>query len=208
MITQRVSILLSSGCLAALAGCAFSSGGFERDFRSEGRDPVLFDPSAENLPGVSIVEARDVDGIRGFNKLERWAKDGTGNSLFHYALYLKLDGRNTYELTYQAYWSTRNLSDPAMPAVDVRERGSFVVGGNSLMLYPEETKFTEKLGREVSQRTIPNEDREYAATLDGPHLHVAGPCASYQVEPICQYNLDVWYPLRSSRVEWPLPPLF
>lgn len=206
MITQRVPLVLL-GCLTGLASCAFSSGSFERDIAVEGREPVLFDPSAEKLPGVSIAEARDVEGIRGFTRLERRAEDGAGSPIFHYALYLKLDTRNTYELTYQAYWGTRNLSDPAMPAVDVRERGSFALAGSSLMLYPEETALTEKLGRELSQRTIPNEERAYAATLDGPHLHVAGPCASYQVEAICQHNLDVWYSLRASRIEWPLPPL-
>jgi hypothetical protein len=94
-----------------------------------------------------------------------------------------------------------------MHALDVRETGRFSLAGNTIRLDPNGTALTEKQAGRLSTQAIPDENRAYLAKLDGAYLNLAGPCARYQVEPICRQQRDVWYSLRLGEIDWPIPPL-
>lgn len=209
MITRKRPTLPWIACCLFLAGCAgyVAVGGRNADFRTTRPEPVIFDASRQTLPGAVITGASELGGIWGFGTPERWVRDVSGQPLFYYGLYLKLAPDNSYELTYQSYWNTRDMSSPAMHATDVRERGRFELSGGKLRLRPQTAELAEKQAGQLARRTIANESREYVAKLDGAYLNIAGPCATYQVEPVCQHNKDAWYSLRSSRIEWPIPAL-
>lgn len=194
---------------AGLVACSFLlDRGRYVESRTGRPAPIIFEETAE-LPGDAIAAPGELEGIWLFSTIEQGVRvdEGLAVPLLWYALFLKLDPDGRYELVYQAYWGTRNLSDPNMRAVDVRESGRFSLASNTLRIQPASTVLTERRSGRLATRTIAAEDRDYRAALDGAYLNIAGPCAAYQVEPICRQNRDVWYALRLGLIEWPVPPL-
>jgi len=178
------------------------------DPRTDRPAPMIFEKGSR-LPGRSDVGPAEAEGVWSFFRTEQRVPldEGEVAPFLYYALHLKLGPGDRYELVYQAYVNTRNLGDPRMRALDVRETGRFSLAAGTLQLEPNGTTLAEKhLGR-ITTQAIPDEHRRYEAALDGAWLNIAGPCARYQVEPICRDGRDLWYSLRASRLDWPLPPL-
>lgn len=162
------------------------------------------------LPGEAVTGSGEVDGIWGMSATENSVRVDEGGPVvpvLYYALYLKIESNGTYELAYQAYWGSRDSSDPNMRAIDVREAGRASFANNRLRLEPQTTTAAERRPGSEITGAIDNEPREYRVALDGAYLNIAGRCAQYQVEPICRQLRDVWYSLRSGVSEWPIPPL-
>jgi hypothetical protein len=210
MLVARVAVTaVSAAACVGHAGCSFllERGRFV-DSRTDRPAPVIVDRTAE-LPGDAIAAPDELEGIWVFSAVEQGVRvdEGLAVPLLYYSLFLKLDPDGRYELVYQAYRGTRNLSDPAMRAVDVRESGTFTLLSTGLRLEPASTELTERRSGQLATRAIGDENREYRAALDGAYLNIAGPCASYQIEAICRQHRDVWFSLRLGQIEWPVPPL-
>ncbi len=122
-----------------------------------------------------------------------------GNRQPFFASWLLLKADGTYDLVYQAVLGSRARNDPRFTGIDVRERGRFSIAAGVLSLDPESTRSVEIRGGQRARRELGNEPREYTARVDGGYLNLGGPCASYQLEPICSDASAVWASLRWGR---------
>lgn len=119
-----------------------------------------------------------------------------GNRRPFFASWLLLKADGTYDLVYQAVLGSRARNDPRFTGIDVRESGKFSIAAGVLSLDPESTRAVEVRGGQRSRRQLATEPREHVARVDGGYLHLGGPCASYQLEPICSDANAVWAALR------------
>lgn len=201
-------ILLLAGICFLVAGCSLTGLRRRADARTDRPAAQVFGTSTKTLPGNTIAAAKDVKGIWHMSAIEQRPQMEHGVEPFlSYALYLKLDADQRYELVYSATWGARDSGDPRMRAVDVRESGTFLLAGKVLLLEPQTTRLTQKRAGKLDKQTMPNVNRPYLAALDGAYLNIAGRCAPYQVEPVCLLRRDVWYSLRFGYTQWPVPEL-
>lgn len=122
-------------------------------------------------------------------------EDGRAELLVHLFLDLREDG--SYELNYSARWG--GIAGYGARAVTVSEQGSFSRSGEVLLLDPFRTVRSEIQAQVlVSQTPIPDENHVLIVRRDGKYLHVAGRCAKYQIDPICQVTPTIWYSMRSE----------
>jgi len=193
----------------ASSGCHYFLGGFGRR-----ADPAILRPPPEvlqsPLPGEDVAAASEAEGIWSISNTENRVsiEGGPVVPMLYYALHLKIESDGTYELVYQAYWGTRDSSDPNMRAIDVREAGRVSFANRRMRLEPQATTVKERRpgGVEVNG-PLANETREYRVALERAYLNLGGRCAQYQVEPICRQPREIWYSLRAGVTEWPIPPL-
>ncbi|HEX6993272.1 MAG TPA: hypothetical protein VF339_03920 [Gammaproteobacteria bacterium] len=162
--------------------------------------------SSQSLPGDPPAATADVRGAWYFRETQASAaRDpifGNVAQPFH-AIWIWLRDDGTYDLVYQAYFGTRAVTDPRRSGIDVRESGRFSIAGGSLSLEPVTTRAVEITRGNRERSMLDNEPRDYLAGVDGGYLYLAGPCARYQVEPICRESTDVWISLRSVSVRSP-----
>ncbi|HEX7080576.1 MAG TPA: hypothetical protein VF329_06145 [Gammaproteobacteria bacterium] len=175
------------------------------DSRTQFPEARPFDGS-QDLPGDAPVAGADLRGAWFFRQTEvdpsRDPIFSNSSWLFH-ALWMWIRDDGTYDLVYQAYWGTRARNDPRLSGIDVRESGRFSIASGSVSLEPETTRAVEIRQGNRQRLTLRNEPRTYLARLDGGYLNLAGPCATYQVETICQESADVWISMRSVSISSP-----
>lgn len=163
--------------------------------------------SAQSLPGQVPGAAADLRGAWFFRQTLSADDPLSGGRTFtnarFVALWLWLRNDGTYDIVYQAYSSARALSSPSSRAIEVRESGRFSISGGSLSLEPDATRAVEVYQGNRQRRTLADEPRSYLARLDGGYLNIAGPCATYQIEPICRESAQVWFSLRSVSIGSP-----
>jgi len=158
--------------------------------------------SAQSLPGDVPAAASDLRGAWLFRQTLStddpiFGGGRTFTNARFVALWLWLRNDGTYDIVYQAYSGARALNSPSTRAIDVRESGRFSISGDSLSLEPETTRAVEVYQGSRQRRTLADEPRAYLARIDGGYLNLAGPCATYQIEPICREAAQVWFSMRS-----------
>lgn len=200
--------LVLLGVLVVLftSSCSFlASRAVRVDPRTNFPSAQPFEGRAETLPGETPVAASDLRGTWFFREaLRNVQTDIAGRQPYlYYALWIWLRDDGTYDSVYQAYWGTRMSNSPQADGVDVRESGQFSISGGMISLEPATTLGITLRGGNRERRTLGNEPRSYHARLDGAYLNLAGRCATYQVEPICDESREVWVSLRSVAAESP-----
>lgn len=170
------------------------------DPRTEFPEARPYDGS-QRLPGDVPVTGSDLRGAWFFRQPLQ-SRDPLFSNAFFHALWLWIREDGTYDLVYQASEGSRARNSPAFRAVDVRESGRFSISGGTLSLEPATTRAVELRQGGRRRTTLGNEPRDYVARVDGGYLNLAGPCATYQIEPICR-DSDVWISLRSVSIESP-----
>jgi hypothetical protein len=122
-------------------------------------------------------------------------EDGRAELSVHLFLHLHEDG--SYELNYSARWG--GIAGYGARTLTVSEEGSFSRSGEVLLLEPARTVRAEIQAQVlVSQAPIPDENHVWIVRRDGKYLHVAGRCATYQIDPICRVTPTIWYSMRSE----------
>jgi len=191
------------------SGCALQLGprGVRSDPRTSFPDARPYE-SSQRLPGDVPATPGDVRGawffrdVRGGATRDPIFGNANASQPFH-AIWLWLRDDGTYDLVYQAYMNARARNDPRMSGIDVRESGRFSIAGGRLALEPATTRAVEVTRGNRSSSTLDNERREYLTRVDGAYLNLAGPCARYQIEPICFEASEVWISLRSVSTRSP-----
>jgi hypothetical protein len=204
-VTRIVLVLLAALLACSASSCTLLAGRTARvDSRTDLPGARPFDRAADELPGSPPAEAADLAGAWFLGeRVEDVFVEGRPEPWLSYAIWIWLRQDSSYDLVYQAYWGSRGRNDPRFSGVDVRETGRFSVAAGVLSMEPEQTRSIEvRAGSRVS-RTLDNESREYLARVDRGYLNLAGPCAAYQLEPICQRAREVWISLRSVATRSP-----
>lgn len=80
--------------------------------------------------------------------------------------------------------------------MQARESGRYHISGAILLLEPETTRVTRRKHGARTVETVANDRQAYIVRRESRTLHLAGPCAKYQVEPICSQSANVWYSLQ------------
>lgn len=164
--------------------------------------------STQRLPGDVPATPADVRGAWFFREVQAGStRDpifGNASAMgpFH-AIWIWLRDDGTYDLVYQTYWDARARNDPRLSGIDVRESGRFSIAAGSLSLEPSTTRAVEVTRGNRVRSTLENDPRDYVARIDGGYLNLAGPCARYQIDPICRESAEVWISLRSISLRSP-----
>jgi len=169
---------------------------------------VLTDETA--LPGRRPYNASALRTGWQYTYLEPKARVEPGKQVpMRTRIHLWFGDDGVYQLFYSARWSSSGAANPIgardMDGVDVNESGKFSLSDDILLLEPTRTDFTQRAkGAVVRQEIAENQRRVYLVHAEPTTLHIAGRCASYQVEPICREGSNIWYQLSATRVE-PVP---
>jgi len=178
--------------------------------------PKAFTGKHATLPGKIPATTKALDGgwAHQYQLQDAHLEPGIeGRAFFGSTIFLHEDG--TYELHYFVRWNLRSdapvpsviSSMPSLPSLgsslldgfNVTETGKFSLSDEILLLQPQKTQRSELENNELTNpHTLANENRAYLVRIDKKHLHVAGRCASYQIDPICHETTDVWYQLKSQ----------
>lgn len=198
---QAMLLIVTVG-LATIFGPVFGTAG-------RGPPPRPFTEETTSLPGKTPTDAQALRGRWAFGHLQRDAPIEAGKQDLLVNLLLSFNENGSYELHYHARWDlptapaispvpiVRNAG--SLDGVDVHETGRYSLSGEILLLEPEETRFSEiQDNTVVNAQHIANENHAWLVSLDKAHLHIAGRCANYQVEPICEESRAVWYELSSQ----------
>lgn len=201
----RASICAAAALCACTTAAAQSVlpplfGSITNPLATEFPPPKPFGTNIKQLPGQRIGEFTAIKG-QWFHRAayrnvvienERIPQVYTG-----FQLDLQPDG--SYTLEYSANWGgVRNSSDPRFSAIKVNEKGHFSLSGSILLLRPDVIDLTRDHTGTSTRETLANENRGYVARLDKDKvLNIAGPCARYQVEPVCREARSVWFSLKS-----------
>jgi hypothetical protein len=165
--------------------------------------PKPYDTSTGKLPGA-VPDKEDLEGVWLFTTIEGQAQPDTGAERLFQSLQLWLREDGTYDLTYQAYWGLiRNASDPHFNGMQARESGRYHISREILLLEPETTHVTRRKHGARTVETVANDRQGYIVRRERRLLHLAGPCAQYQVEPICSQSANVWYSLLLTGADKP-----
>src|SRR5690606_21479641 len=176
--------MLSLCLLAAvtLSSCMFvGTRNVRIDPRTDFPEARPYDGS-QRLPGDVPATAADLRGAWLFRQPLQ-SRDPLFSTASFHGLWLWIREDGTHDTVYQAYEGSRARSSPAQRAVDVRESGRFSISGGTLSLEPAITRVIEVRQGSRQRSTLGNEPRSYVARVDGGYLNLAGPCATYQIEP-------------------------
>jgi hypothetical protein len=192
---------------AALGLSVITGTGFVVTPRDKGPEP--FDEKTV-LPGDAPKKVKQLQSAWGLSHREKQVRtEGTDgvDRFYHFTLFLEPDG--FYRFHYGARWTSGFV--PPIPSpipidnatadgFNVSETGRYFLSGEILLLEPTETTRADIVdNRLVREKKIPNENRGYVVHLDGAKsLHIAGECATYQIEVICREHTNVWFPFRAE----------
>jgi len=196
LFTCTIPIAVAQSVLPPILGpgkSMFSSG-------SEFPEPKPFGTTIKQLPGQRVVDATAIKGQWFTRAVQRnvMLENERIPQLFT-SLLLELQPDGSYTLEYQAYWGgVRDSSDPRFVGIEANERGRFSLSGSILLLQAEAIDLTRQQNGTRHRETLASASRAYVVRLDkdGRFLNIAGACARYQIEPVCQSVRSVWFSLR------------
>lgn len=172
----------------------------ERIPRAEQEPPRAF-AEGVRLPGKPPPEPDSLHGKwqSGYEVNDAPLAEGNADLTVSLAVQLEKDG--SYRLTYDARWGNPPGRGKDARGITIDEIGSYRISGDVLLLDPAETMRAELLkNKVVSREPVHNEKHVYVVHWESKRIHLAGRCAKYQVDPICQeYDVEnVWYTLKGS----------
>jgi hypothetical protein len=149
------------------------------------------------LPGGIPADVTDLakSWMYGYSLKDAVLKEGRRELFVTITVNLKADG--SYELLYGARWG--ELGGVISKGLKVQESGKYSLSGEVLLLEPQTTVRTDiKYDSVVKQQTITNENHVWIVRAEKKRLHVAGRCARYQMDPVCQVEPNVWFSLSAE----------
>ena len=153
---------------------------YEESMRLPGRPPAS---SKEMLGAWEMDYSEDDVNINDF----------TVDLLVRMVVQLNEDG--TYLLRYSGRWGKGKEAR----GVTVDEAGSFKLSSDVLILDPVEVTRTDiERNKAVGSNGLANEKHVFVVHWETRRIHLAGRCASYQVDPVCKdwQTQNVWFTLR------------
>jgi hypothetical protein len=173
---------------------------FDRIPRAEQQPPKAY-AEGVRLPGKPPPALKDLQGAwqLGYELADAQLSDGNAELIVNMVLQLDADG--TYHLSYAARWGNPPLRGKDAKGITVDESGTFKLSGDVLLLDPAETMLAElERNKVVRREPTRSEKHVYVVHWESKRIHIAGRCARYQVDPICQDPdvQNVWYTLKGS----------
>jgi hypothetical protein len=199
-----IGVLLTACCASAVAqsviGGAPLGTGFQTPQLPQARP---YGADGKELPGKRVAAAGDIQRKWHYQETRNnVVVDGVRVPLRVAKLALQLNKDGTYTLDYEVYWGAgRNDPRAQQAGLVAKEQGRYSVSGSILLLEADPFEVIEQGRFERKQRAVPAEKRAYIARLESGQLNVAGPCASYQVEAVCERSRTVWFPLASETLQ-------
>jgi hypothetical protein len=153
------------------------------------------------LPGKPPASLQDLKGEWqiGYEAYDVQTSEGTAEIVVNMAIEFKEDGH--YQLVYSANWGNPPLKGKDARGITVEESGTYKLSSDVLILDPEQSTRSDMVKRKATNREpIGNEKHVFVVHWETKRIHIAGRCASYQVDPMC---LDtevstVWFTLKGS----------
>jgi hypothetical protein len=102
---------------------------------------------------------------------------------------------------YSANWGNPPLKGKDARGITIEESGTYKLSSDVLILDPEESTRSDMVKRKPTNREpIGNEKHVFVVHWETKRIHIAGRCASYQVDPLCLYTdvSNVWFTLKGS----------
>ncbi|HUQ09228.1 MAG TPA: hypothetical protein VM146_02855 [Steroidobacteraceae bacterium] len=165
--------------------------------RAKQQVPQAYD-EATRLPGKPPAAVADLYGAWEMD----YSEDDVTIESFNVDLVVKLvvrfDADGTYHLQYNGRWGKGKEAR----GVTVDESGSFKISSDVLILDPTEvTKTDIERNKPVSSLGLANEKHLLVVHRETKRIHLAGKCASYQVDPICKdWQIEnVWFTFKGPQ---------
>ena len=159
-----------------------------------------FGADGKQLPGQRVAAASDIQRKWQYQETQNNVViDGVRVPLRVAKLTLELGKDGSYTLSYEVYWGAGRDDPGAQQAgLIAKEKGRYSVSGSILLLEADPLEVIEQGRFERKQRAVPAEKRAYIARIEAGRLNVAGPCAAYQIESVCERSRTVWFPLAAE----------
>jgi hypothetical protein len=209
------SVVLYAACMHAaqaqgVFGSIFPSPSSWFDEGTESPAAKPFGADLQQLPGQRITQVSKLKGKWGHSQIRRNVTlDQVRVPMLSTSMLLDLQVDGSYTLDYEATWAAATSAAPHATLV-ASEKGRFSLSGSVLLLEASVIEVT-KTGRNGEQKqNIDNERRAYIVRLDKSNLNIAGACAPYQAEDLCQIYRNVWFslpPLKMSQSKQPAMPI-
>ncbi len=154
------------------------------------------------LPGKPPAVAKDLVGGWQLDYSDDDAQIGDQNAELLVNLSLRIEADGRYKLKYTAHWGNPPLKDKNSRGVTVEESGTYKLSRDVLILDPAGTSQSEVHRKEVVDTLdLSNEKHVFVVHWETKRIHLAGRCASYQVDPICKnWQVEnVWFTLKRKR---------
>lgn len=153
------------------------------------------------LPGKPPEAASDLQGEwrLGYEAYDVQTNEGTAEIVINFAIQFKADGR--YQLLYSANWGNPPLKGKNAHGITVEESGVYKLSRDVLILDPAETIRSNMVKRKpVDRETVDNEKHVFIVHWETKRIHIAGRCATYQVDPMCLDTdvSNIWFVLKGS----------
>jgi hypothetical protein len=172
----------------------------ERIPRAEQEPPRAF-AEGVRLPGKPPPEARSLQGKWQFGYEVEDAPLAEGNASLIVSLAVQFEEDGRYRLTYDARWGNPPGRGKDARGITIDEIGTYKLSGDVLLLDPTESMRADLTkNKVVAREPVHNEKHVFVVHWESRRIHLAGRCARFQVDPICQeYDVEnVWYTLRGS----------
>jgi len=152
------------------------------------------------LPGKPPEAIKDLEGEWriGYEAYDVQTSDGTAEIVVNMAIDFDQDG--TYRLLYSANWGNPPLKGKNARGIAVEEFGKYKLSSDVLILDPEQSTRSDMVKRKANNHEpIGNEKHLFVVHAEGKRIHIAGRCASYQIDPLCLDTdvSNVWFPMKS-----------
>lgn len=155
------------------------------------------------LPGTAPAAAKDLQRAW---QLEYSAEDvqvGEQNGDLLIKMVVQFEPDGSYKLRYAARWGNPPLRGRDARGVTVEETGQYKLSRDVLILDPIETFQHDILKNDDVTGTLQlaNEKHVLVVHWETKRIHLAGRCASYQVDPLCKdwQTENVWFTLKQGR---------
>lgn len=155
------------------------------------------------LPGKPPAVVKDLHGAW---QLEYSAEDiqvGEQNGDLLVKMVVKFEPDGSYKLKYAARWGNPPLRGRDARGVTVEETGQYKLSSDVLILDPVEITQHDILKNDDVTNTLQlaNEKHVLVVHWETKRIHLAGRCASYQVDPLCKdWQVEnVWFTFKPGR---------
>jgi hypothetical protein len=153
------------------------------------------------LPGKPPLTVKDIDGEwqLGYEAYDVQTNEGTAEIVINMAIEFKADGN--YSLLYSANWGNPPLKGKDAHGITVEESGTYKLSSDVLILDPVESTRSDMVKRKATNREpVGNEKHVFVVHAETKRIHLAGRCATFQVDPLCLDTevSNVWFTLKGS----------
>jgi hypothetical protein len=164
--------------------------------RAQQQVPQAYDESTR-LPGKPPASAKEITGAWQMDYSEDDVKVEDFNVELLVKMVVQLNADGTYVLRYAGNWGKRKEAR----GLTVDEKGTYKLSSDVLILDPSEvTKTDLERNKPTGSFGLANEKHVFVVHSEaGKRIHLAGRCASWQLDPICKdWQIEnAWFTFKS-----------